>query len=261
MIENPVILYVFISVLLMLIIALGFIWFLNFAQKKITLGKIKEQELSIQYQKELLINTIKTKEKERNRIAQELHDDVSSQLSIINLNLHALKRRIPQDEKTVEILNQISNSLKSSNERARSISHELMPLIFKKFGIHYALKELESGVNLSSGMRLLVENDHVIGIQDEFKLLHIYRIAQELVNNTIKYASAEHSKFAFSKESMMMITMTYTDDGVGYDTTKLQPGLGISNIETRVTLLDGSMEIISSPGKGFKATIKFPNHD
>jgi len=260
MTESNFVLYVLISVLIMVIIALGFIWFLSHAQKKITESKLKEQEIKMSAQKDLLLNTVKTEEKERNRIAKELHDDVSSQLGIVNLNLHLLKKKIPKDEEILMIVDQMATSLKNSAERTRTISHELMPVIFKKFGLHHALNEIEQNINLSQQMKLSIEDAYLIKITDEFKLLHIYRIIQELINNTLKYAHAKNIRIVFS-EDFNDIILTYTDDGVGFDTSKAHTGLGISNITTRVTLLEGEINIESSKGLGFKTTIKFLNHD
>lgn len=244
----------------MLVLALGFIWFLNHAQQKITQSKLKEHELNMYYQKEMLINAVKTKEKERNRIAKELHDDVSSQLGIINFNLYALSKRIPQDEEITKLVDQISTSLKSSTERTRSISHELLPIMFRKYGLHEAFNELQAQINLSDIMKLNIEKDFLIKITDDFKLLHIYRIVQELSNNTLKYAEASIINIVFEANNKDLI-MTYTDNGVGVDFNTVKYGLGISNVKTRVLLLDGNITIESSMNNGFKVIINFPNYD
>lgn len=244
----------------MLVIALGFIWFLSHAQRKITQSKLNEHELNMFHQKEMLVNTVKTKEKERNRIAKELHDDVSSQLAIINLNLYALRKRIPQDEEIAKLVDQISTSLKSSTDRTRSISHELMPIMFRKYGLHEAFKELQAQINLPDMLKFNIENDFLIKITDEFKLLHIYRVVQELTNNTLKYAEATIISIAF-EANKNNLTMTYIDNGVGVDFKEIKYGLGISNIKTRVSLLDGNITIESSKNNGFKVKINFPNYD
>jgi signal transduction histidine kinase len=244
----------------MLVLAMGFIWFLNHAQKKITQGKLNEQELSMFYQKEMLVNTVKTKENERTRIAKELHDDVSSQLGIINLNLYALRKRIPQDKEISKLIDQISTSLKSSTERTRSISHELMPIMFRKYGLHEAFKELQSQINMPDMLKFTIENDFLIKITDDFKLLHIYRIVQELTNNALKYSHASIININFEINDKD-ISMTYTDNGVGVDFKEIKYGLGLSNIKTRVSLLDGNITIESSKNNGFRVKIKFPNYD
>jgi len=258
--DQQIVLYLVICILIMLVLALSVLWFLNHAQKKITKSRLVEQELKVEYQQSLLLNTVKTKENERSRIASELHDEVSSQLGIINLNLHVLKKKVRAEPELLQIIDQMDVSLKASTDRARTISHQLMPPMFKKFGIHHSLQDLQYQVNLSRELSMSIENDYLIGIKDEFKLLHLYRIVQELVNNTIKYASAKTIILSFASEQQHLV-MQYVDDGIGYDLSKSSSGLGISNINTRVALLNGEIEIKSSVNNGFQSIIKFPNHD
>jgi signal transduction histidine kinase len=259
--ENDIVIYILLSLVIMLIFAFAVIWFLNQTQKKLTSSKIKEQELLLNFRKEMLLNTVKTEENERNRISKELHDDVTSQLSIINLNIHLLKQKLTDNEDMFKIIDHIETSLKKSTERTRTISHELMPLILKKFGLHHALRELEDDVNITNIFHLDISNDHILQIRDDFKLLHIYRIIQELINNAIKYAKAKNVHISFEEKQDLNIKMVYTDDGVGFDTEKVNSGLGLSNISARITLLDGSVMFESIPGVGTTITFKYPNHD
>lgn len=258
--DDQIIQYILASVVLVLFLAVVLIWFLSHAQKKITAAKIKEQENNLEFQRELLINTVKTKEQERTRIARELHDGVSSQLGIANLNLHVLKNKINWDEENARVIDQIKQSVIASAERTRNLSHELMPLVFSKYGIHHAMKELQDSVNLTNVLDLTIDDDFLIAIKDDFKLLHIYRIMQELINNTIKYAKASEAKVRFVTDRRDLI-LRYSDDGIGFDPDEVGSGLGISNIKTRVALLDGELTLESTPGRGMTATIKFPNHD
>ena len=259
--ENDIVIYILLSLVIMLVFAFAVIWFLSKTQDKLTLSKLKEQELLLNFRKEMLLNTVKTEENERNRISKELHDDVTSQLSIINLNIHLLKQKLSDNEDMFKIIDHIESSLKKSTERTRTISHELMPLILKKFGLHHALKELEDAVNITEIFNFDITNDHIIQIKDDFKLLHIYRITQELINNAIKYSKAKHVHISFEEKQDLNIKMTYTDDGVGFNDKKVKGGLGLSNINTRVTLLDGTVSIDSILGSGTTITFIFPNHD
>lgn len=257
---DPIILYTLISILLLLLIGLGFIWFINRAQSKVTQSKLIEQQLRTNHQKELLISTVKTKEIERRRIARELHDDVSSQLGIINLSLYNLKKKVGNNMELLEILDQIEISLKSSAERTRRISHELMPLMLSKFGIHYVFEDLIRKINITGQILMTIDNSHLLNITNEFKLLNIYRIIQELSNNTIKHANAKSININFVEEQEM-IKMIYKDDGQGFDTALANSGLGVSNIKARLSILEGEIEINSSPSNGHTTITKFPNHD
>jgi len=171
MADNSLFLYILASIVIMLVFAIAVIWFLNQTQRKITEGKLKEQQRELEFQKEMLINTVKTQEGERERISKELHDDVTSQLSIIHLNLHLLKQKVNTDGELSKIIDHIESSLKNSTERTRTISHELMPAILLKFGFHNALKELANNINLTEALDVNIIDEQKIKIQDEFKLL------------------------------------------------------------------------------------------
>lgn len=253
--------YILFSILGMLIIGILVIWFLNRAQNKISNEKIKTQEQKLEFRKELLENTVRTQENERERISKELHDDVTSQLSIIHLNLHMLKNKVDNEGEVATLIDHIESSLKNSTERTRSIAHELMPAIFKKFGFHHALKELANSVNLTNHVELKANNEHLLTITNQFKLLHIYRILQELINNSLKYAQASHLIIEFSNLENNFIQLTYIDDGVGFNTKQQSEGLGMSNLKTRIELLNGEILVDSSPGHGTNVTCKFPNYD
>lgn len=257
---DSIVLYIIISILVSLLLALGVVWFLNQAQKKITKSRLKEQELKLEFQKKMLENTVRIKEQERKRISIELHDDVSSQLGIMNLNMHVLKKKMPEGHGLADIIDQIEMSIKRSSERSRAISHELMPISFKKFGLHQALEELADSINVTGVLSIEIDNDYLILHKDDFKLLHIYRVIQELVNNTVKYAKAKNIAINFSPDSEGLI-MTYSDDGVGCDLTIIKAGLGLNNIKARASLLEGAIEFESELNNGFQAVLKFPNHE
>ncbi len=260
--ESVVPMYILCSTGLLLTICIGVIIFLNRSQNKVNKILLNEKEMEIKFQNELLQNTVRTKEEERKRIATELHDDIASKLNIIHLNVHLLKKGQYLLESDLKLIDQIETSLNVSIERTRSISHELLPQVFKKFGIHHALKELEHAVNISQTILLSMESEHLINITNELKLLHIYRILQELIQNTIKYAEAKHIKIVFKIEDHGMITMTYSDDGKGFDPQKTSHGLGFGNILTRAKLLAGIAEFKSTPDiKGMLFSVKFQNND
>jgi two-component system, NarL family, sensor kinase len=260
--DSQILFYVLSSMGLFLIIAVGIIIFFNRSQLKVNKIKLHEQEMELNFQNELLQNTVRTQEDERRRIASELHDDIASKLNIIHLNLHLLKKGRDLTESDLKIIDQIETSLSVSIERTRSISHELLPQVFKKFGIHHTLKELEHEVNISQTIMMSIESEYLIKISDELKLLHIYRIIQELIQNTLKYAKAKNINLIFKSEDKDMISMQYTDDGIGFDVQKVNSGLGMGNIMTRSKLLDAIVELKSIPEiNGMLFKIKFKNHD
>ncbi len=260
--DSLISMYVLISMGIFFMLAVGVVIFTNRSQLKVNKILLQEKEKEIKHQNELLQNIVKTQEEERRRIAAELHDDIASKLNIIHLNVHFLKKVNYLKDTELNLVSQIESSLNHSIERTRTISHELLPQVFKKFGINHALDELEHSVNQSRTVLLNIESSSLIKITNEFKLLHIYRIIQELLQNTLKYAKANNINIDFKEEEAGMISLRYKDDGVGFDTKKEVLGLGVSNILTRAKLLEGQVEFKSIPDiQGMSFTLKFKNND
>lgn len=251
--------YVLISVLLMLGFALAVIWFFGFAQKKIINSVLKQKEIEIEFQKELLTNTIKVQENERTRIARELHDDIGSSLNVANINIHLLRKTNVSPE-VLEVIQRIEDAVIKSSNRTRTISHELMPPVFQNFGLVHALNEFVFQLNESSEINYSITNTKAIELKENFKLLHIYRIIQELINNSVKHTEAKNVNISFEKVDSDVI-LKYKDDGVGTILNEKSNGLGINNIKTRCELLQGKIDIDSTPGKGYSIHIKFPNYE
>ncbi len=258
---EKLLLLIFAFIVIMLLFAMAVIWFLNQTQRKITVAKLQEQEKELEYQKELLNNTVRTQEDERGRIARELHDGVTSKLNIIHLNMHLLKQKVFEDKETNVIVNQIESSLSKSIERSRKISHELMPVVLKKFGLTHALNELLTEVNNTAIFELKFLGHEEVIIQDDFKSLHIFRIIQELVNNAIKYSKAKNVRIDFEINGSDVL-IKYVDDGIGVKDNDLKKGLGFSSINTRMRLLAGDMKFEKNNEKsGLHIQFKFPYHD
>ncbi|MBK9257724.1 MAG: sensor histidine kinase [Saprospiraceae bacterium] len=220
---------------------------------------MKQQAIKIEYHENLLANTVKTQENERNRISGELHDDVASKLNVVHLNVHLLKKRIDNDPEVNKIIDQIETSLEESINRTRVISHELIPQVLKKFGFHFALNDLCQSVNVTGNVHFELEDEHLCIINDDFKLLHLFRIIQELLSNTLKYANASNIVLSFSQTNDEEIIMYYRDDGVGFDAEQASAGLGLFNIKTRSELLKGEAQFVQKkemPGCHFILKLK-----
>lgn len=252
--QKEIILILVIGILFILLLALGFIYFLNYSQRKIIGSQLEVKQKEIEFQQKLLTNTIVTQEDERNKFAQELHDAVSSKLNIALMNLDQLQHQLHAGEDKKEVLNGVLSMLRDSSETARSISHQLMPPMIKKFGLAYALEDLQSTVNMAGKVHLDLQGLETLDGLPEQKILHLFRIVQELVNNTIKYANANKVAIHFEKIREDLY-LTYVDDGIGFDLQTIKEGIGFTNIRTRLNVLGGKMEINSKENEGMKAKI------
>jgi signal transduction histidine kinase len=130
----------------------------------------------------------------------------------------------------------------------RRISRNLMPETLKNLGLEIALKELCESMSQKQFHIQFEAFDLSENIP--FKIqLSLYRIVQESISNVIKYAQAGNVIVQISQHENT-INLTIEDDGIGFDTTKVDYGLGIKNIKNRTALINGTVEILSEKGKG-----------
>jgi len=234
-------LYFFIVIVLLLIIFLVLSVFLlfNVSQKRILREVSKAQVRELEFSKMLLKNSIETQENERTRIARELHDGITSKLNVINLNINYLKGHLNTGD--ISVFNDIKQSVTESINLSREIAHDLIPPAFSKFGIKPALEDLSIMINRSDNLAMKIDIDHDWNVLPKMQLLHIFRIIQELVNNTVKHANATSItlKSELSPES---IIVTYSDDGIGIkENNNKEDGIGIKNIKSRIKLLSAEI--------------------
>lgn len=191
-------------------------------------------------------------ERERQRVAAELHDG-------IGLLLSAARMRVDTDtpsgrETAGAILAEAANEV-------RRISHALMPGTLSKLGLPDALRELADGLNGSGRLRVDV---HAHGFRERLSPsveTGLYRIVQEALNNTVKHARANTATVDLSVEDGRLVSLVVTDDGQGFDATiSSGSGHGTDNIRSRAALLGGSAVLHSAPGKGSQWEIDIPLH-
>lgn len=250
-----IIVYSFIAFLLM---GLVLILFFYFSRKKIIQKEFEKKDLEIQYQKELLSAVIITQEEERKRIAQDLHDDISSKLNIVSLNSHLLTTPNLSQDEVKEITENIINLTGKALDNSRKIAHGLLPPVIEKFGLHAGVEELCLEFSSSKAVKVNYENKTVFDIIDNDKHLHVFRILQELMNNSLRHGKASIISIIFEKKNEMYWCF-YTDDGIGFEmkNNENQKGLGMKNIESRIAFLNGKMTLESSINKGISVVFNF----
>lgn len=197
-------------------------------------------------------------EMERGRISREMHDGLGPLLSSIKLRLDNVRNKV-SDENAVNALIHIDGMISDTAKEIRSISHALMPSSLKDFGLEAALSNLLKNITkpgLEFGFDYAVDSPN---IQGELAL-HIYRIIQELINNSLKHSEAEWISIQVANQSEFL-SLNYKDNGLGYDVSTTTYGLGINNIKNRVQILGGGIDIQSKQGKGVEVEIKLPLND
>lgn len=256
--ESEIVATVIFSCVSFLLMGIVLVLFFYFSRKKILQKELEKRDLEIQYQKEQLHAVIITQEEERKRIAQDLHDDISSKLNIVSLNSYLLNSPNLSESETAEITDNIINLTNKALENSRKIAHNLLPPVFEKFGLHAAVEELCEEFESSKAVKVHYTNQIDFDEKDIDRHLHVFRILQELMNNSLRHGKATEIWIYF-KNIKGVATCNYEDNGVGFDSesTENQKGLGMKNIDSRVSFLNGIIKISSQKNYGIAVSFTF----
>lgn len=250
-----------IGILVMFALALAFVLFFNFARGRILAEKNRRQNLQLQHQQELLHSTILTQERERKRIAKELHDEIGSKLNVIHLNMHRLRKLAGQNEGVDQTIQEVNDLIHTTIGTTRRISHDLLPPTLEDFGLGVAVKELAENYNKSGQVLINEHFPHMnFRLKDVQSELHLFRILQELIANSIKHGQAAEIQIELlMPEDSSHILLSYQDNGKGFDIDQSQSkGLGLKNLQSRTNMISAIMDINSSPGEGIQVRIQIP---
>jgi signal transduction histidine kinase len=249
------------SVALMVLIGFSIAFVVYYKQKQAQ-QKIALQELKAEMQRQMLENSLEVQETERRRIAKDLHD-VGAMLSATKMSLKLLSRQAVGQEQILTLADNTKEMLEESIGHVRRISKELVPSTLEGFGLVVALEEFISKLQpmTETEFELKYENlEHEERFDRKIELT-IYRIAQELVNNAFKHAEAEKISLQLLK-SNKNIVFNFTDNGKGFDLDRTmkdpKSGLGLRNIESRLSVVSGKLAIKSSIGNGTITRIEIP---
>ncbi|MEM9361580.1 MAG: ATP-binding protein [Bacteroidota bacterium] len=223
---------------------------LNLRMKELNAQKmgalIKENELM------LTKTSLDAQQEERRRIAQQLHDSIGSNLAGIKLQLANLQGNTKDS-------NLILNQIDETYRQVRDISHDLIPKKFTQDAFSSLLSEYLENIGKSSGVEFefSVFPEQAVDTLKEAIKIEIYAIVQELITNTLKHANAKSIELHINLDNAIL-SVLYEDDGVGFDTQKTSKGIGLSNIEDRLTSLNGHLNIDSILNRGTAVTIEIP---
>jgi two-component system, NarL family, sensor kinase len=223
----------------------------NYSHKK----KLQQQrisELETLQQLTATESVLKGEEQERTRLAKDLHDGLGGMLSGIKYSMNSMKGNMIMTPDNAQAFERSMDMLDSSIKEMRRVAHNMMPEALVKFGLDTALKDFCNDINQSGALKV---NYLSIGMEnmviDQTTAITVYRVVQELVNNSIKHAAAKTAIVQLSR-SGNQLSVTVEDDGKGFDTVILQEarGIGWTNIKSRIEFLKGKLDVQSAPGHG-----------
>lgn len=211
----------------------------------------RTNEQRLRSERRILKAVIAAQEHERERLAKELHDGLGPLLSTAKLSLSALDR-YPDNP---QILTNAKNTIDLSIATLREVSNNLSPHVLTNFGLEKALTNLLR--NLPPELK--VDFRHNLGERrfTQERELALYRIASELLNNTLKHSGASSVLLSLTYSAAdRATTLEYRDDGCGFDVDETPTGMGLSGIQSRVDSLSGELNLNSSPGRGIDVIVK-----
>lgn len=250
--------YLLIVVVVSLIVVSIFIYRMYQQRQKLQHQRIVELETEKQLAATEAV--LKGEEQERTRLAKDLHDGLGGMLSGIKHSMQTMKGNLIMTPDNAQAFERSIDMLDSSIKEMRRVAHNMMPEVLVRFGLNKALQDFCDEIDQINVVQL---NYQSIGMEakpdlDQSMSIAIYRIVQELVNNSIKHAKANQVivQLTLDKNSL---SLTVEDDGKGFDTRVLEQagGIGWENIKSRVAFLKGRIHL-QSGGSGTSVLIEFP---
>ncbi|KZS40402.1 hypothetical protein AWE51_05465 [Aquimarina aggregata] len=253
--------------LLAMAILISFLVYKNVRRKQ----RIAEQEREIEFQKtEKLLKDqeltaidamIAGQEKERQRMANDLHDNLGSTLATVKLHFNHLKnnRENSKIKNKEELFIKTNDLLDEAYQKVRTIAHEKNSGVMANQGLLPAIKKLAKNASNSNEITIEVQDYGLEERLDNTLEISIFRMIQELVANTIKHSKASEVNISLTNHDSLL-NIIIEDNGIGFD-AKILPqkdGMGLATIEKRVEHLEGTFEIDSTINKGTNIIINIP---
>lgn len=203
-----------------------------------------------------LLAEISTLEKERTRMAKDLHDDLGSFLTVTKFQVSSV---MPSNEEDAVLLQKATANIDQALTRLREIAGDLMPGALARKGLVVALQELMDTVSQTCTLRIIFRHQ-LSETRLEDKGIHLYRVMQELLQNAIKHARATLINIEL-KEEEDQLYIFYTDNGAGFDYVKTAgntSGFGLRSLKSRIEIMGGSLQAKSTPQAGTEYLMTIP---
>ena len=242
-------------------LTIGFLFYQN-RMKANKLRLALEQQKRIKAEQEQQVVAIRAmvegQEKERARIARDLHDGLGNLLSTLKVNVNSLHITF-DNENTEKMYSKASEMIDEACVEVRKIAHEMMPQALQRLGLVKALEDLCTKMKKNHAFDVHMDIYGEELTLNDNKNVMLYRIVQELFNNIIKYAEAKEVllQLTFSEE---WLNLTVEDDGKGFDVnnTSASNGMGLKSVAFRTNYIGGECAIDSRPGAGTSVSINVP---
>ena len=209
--------------------------------------------------KKLESEILETSSRERQRIGEDLHDSLGQHLTGITFMTKVLERKLttkaPEEAKEAA---EIGRLVIQALAQTRNLARGLFPAELERNGLTAALKELVSDMQATCKVRCSLRTDENICVQDNVLATHVFRIAQEAINNSVKHAKAENIEVTL-RPNGDRIELTVSDDGSGFSPDTKRDGLGLRIMHYRARRIGGALEVATTEKGGTRVTCLFRN--
>lgn len=266
--QKNIILFASIAIVIILIVLVILIYV--FYRQKQANAKLKADQ-EIEKSKQKLIDVMKDHEieivetallsqnKERKRIAKDIHDRLGVLLATIKLHFDSLNSLFSDKPKEIKKFNTVNELIDTACKDLRNIAHDIDSGNLSKFGLMHALGDLTKTIESAKKIRFDIQD---FGLDKKLKNaaeIEIYRIIQELTANIIKHSNAKEVVLQFTRHENDL-NILVEDDGVGFDPQKMiNKGMGLKNLYSRIDKFNGSLNIDSDKGQGTTIIIDLQN--
>jgi signal transduction histidine kinase len=244
---------------MMLLLVAMFAFFVYLFQRKLIKRKLAFREIESLLNRQELKSTyalLEGQDMERQRVARELHDNIGSVLVTLNMYADSLLVN-PAPDVQKEFVRKISEVARRAVEEVRSISHRLDATELRFFGLRKALDELVAAINTSALIRAEAQISLTRDLPNEVSL-NIYRILQELVQNSLKHSHGSLIQIHITEVNREYVSVLYEDNGVGFQPNAAQPGMGLLNIRARAEKINARLTLDTRPQHGFSLSLEIP---
>ena len=218
---------------------------------------VTDSKRALALNRDLTGRLIASQEVERQRIARELHDDVSQKVALLNIGIDEVARQVEQIDAGAR-LRQLSVRTREIVGDLRDLSHELHASRLQSLGLIAAIEVLCRDASKQLGVTVPFTHGAMPPDVDPNVSLCVYRIAQEALTNIVRHSHARHAQVTLIYENPMLM-LQVADSGVGFDVQSTHHGgLGLISMRDRVAFLRGQLALHAAPGAGTRIGVNIP---
>ncbi len=217
---------------------------------------VRQQRRNLELQKTSILAELIAMEKERARIATDLHDDLGPILSVIKFQVDNVESVSDEEKQQLE---QASKHLDDLISRMRQIANNLMPSALHRKGLIAAVSEFTRNTESASGIQMRFNHTANPNLSEE-NSINIYRAIQEVVHNCVKHSGATAMEINIEEKNGLLAILC-KDNGKGFDYARMaeqSEGLGLKSLKNRTEIMGGTMIVESKPGKGTAFLFEIP---